>query len=188
MLKTLFSYGVILAALFVNQSAHSQFESNPLSQAVDAPNIDLVNLFGTNQWSLTTETSTKGGDSAVSKSGFVENISRMGADIDDKYRGGRISFDWKISSVSDRTLIFRIEYPTEFRETIASISGTTNWQSVSADLPCDENLSIEWQLVTEEFFFNDDRSWVDNVVITQNPDNKVCDKEPVLAPILQLLE
>jgi len=163
----------VFLSLFISCNASAQFESNPLSQAVDNTSYNVIN--SSPGWNATNSSSTFGGDSAISSIIADDDVAIMSIEyLDTIGRGGRVSFDWRITdtSVGDE-LIFIISTLNGTPLQSNTLSSENGWQSVTFDIPQGDVLLIwgyaeDGDLEFPPITSANGRGWVDNIKITQN--------------------
>lgn len=173
---------VIILTLCSFSSAVAQFENNPLSQAIDNTQYDVMNF--SPGWQVTNSSSTAGGSSAISSIIANDDVAVMSIlFLDTIGRGGRISFDWRLTNISSGSTLVG-EIGDELFFVISDLSGNVletddinrenDWERVTFDIP-NQDVILNWIYFEREGNLEfapsgnlDGRAWVDNVRITQN--------------------
>jgi len=169
-------FGVLI--FMIGQSALAQFQSNPLSQAVDDEKNNYVSE--SPSFFRQTEVSNVGGDAAQSADIDADEISAMAVEVNGP---ARIGFDWKVSSEANFDFLTVTIFDSGFSVVgeIKRISGNKDWSREELVVPDGEHFVV-WAYVKDfDTAVGADAGWVDNVAIS------VINRDRSIAPILSLL-
>lgn len=158
---------LLLSALLVHNSAFAQFTSNPLSQALDNTAFNFV--ADSPGFVAQTRVFNFGGDAAASQPIGDNQIAVMATEFVDTFgRGGKITFDWKVSSETGFDILaFIIVDGAENVVAERQISGERGWETVSVNIPIG-NYTLAWGYVKDsDTSRGSDSGYVDRVRITR---------------------
>lgn len=163
----------------------AQFEDNILSQSVDNSTVELVTGDDADFFSQTV-ISNFDGDALQSGSIEDNQLSSLLAAVSG---GDLVSFDWRVSSEEgfDGLVFFVLDQNSNFLTDGLSISGETDWQTVSIRIPGAGTRFLFWGYVKDEVVsVGQDAGWVDNLRVNGTGGER-SGNAAALVPILNLL-
>ncbi len=156
------SFLALIMSVTFSNVATAQFESNPLSQAVDNTRVEFVTE--SPAFFRQTNVFSRGGDAAQAGAIPNDGVTVMAVEVQGPTT---VSFDWRVSSELDFDFLAIVVLDQNFEPTsiVEAISGETGFERMTVQIPAGRFFPT-WGYIKDGSISNGlDTGWIDNVVI-----------------------